>query len=359
MLRRSWVEISTETVLTNYRTYRAALPASMEVMAVVKANAYGHGDRELAPMLQRAGCGHFAVSNLEEAVTLRESGITGQILILGYTPASEAAALREYRITQALLNEEHAASFTGTGILAHCAVDTGMNRIGLDASDPAACEKAVREAAGKVELTGLFTHLCVADTADGRDFTLHQLATFRAVAERVRDLRLPWVHCMNSAGGLRYPAYGTLCRLGIILYGLKPDVSNELPEGIMPAMTWKSVVSMVKAVHPGETIGYGRTFTAEREMRVATIPTGYADGYSRALSNRGSVVIRGRRAPIVGRICMDQFMVDVSELPEVRAEDEVILMGPGYTAEDMAGDAGTISYEVVCGISDRVTKLWK
>lgn len=162
---------------------------------------------------------------------------------------------------------------------------------------------------------------------------------------------------MNSAGGLLCEPYGNLARLGIILYGLKPDYSNNLPKGIKPALRWKSVISLIKPVHPGETVGYGRTFTVDREMVIATIPTGYADGYSRILSNKGKVIVNGQTASIVGRVCMDQMMVDVTGL-DVAFEDEVILLGEGYNADEMAQDIGTIGYEVICDIGKRVPRIY-
>jgi alanine racemase len=204
----------------------------------------------------------------------------------------------------------------------------------------------------------LFTHLCVADVPDGREFTEEQIGKFKAVAERVADLRLPFVHCLNSAGGLFHAPFGNLVRLGIILYGLKPDRGNELPAGIRPAMTWKSVVSMVKTIRPQETVGYGRTYRAEADTVVATIPTGYADGFSRALSNKGRVTIRGKVAPIIGRVCMDQITADVTGIPGVGIGDEVVLLGGDYDADDMAADIGTIGYEVVCDIGKRVPRVY-
>ena len=243
------------------------------------------------------------------------------------------------------------------------AIDTGMNRIGLDADEVESCEEEIRRVAEKLQLTGLFTHLCVADTPSEDGFTSLQQEKFKRVVEAVKDLHLPYIHSLNSAGGLWHQdGFSNLNRLGIIMYGLKPDYMNSLPAGIEPAMEWKSVISMVKSVHPGETIGYGRTYTVGKEMRIATIPTGYADGYNRALSNKGYVLINGRRAPIVGRVCMDQFMVDVTDIPGVKAYDEVVLIGKSgdeiLTADDMAQMVGTIGYEVVCDVGKRVQRVY-
>lgn len=347
-----------DTLANNYRIYQSQLTPSQQIMAVVKADAYGHGDAQVAQKLQELGCRNFAVSNIEEAITLRRADINGQILILGYTPISSAADLVKYDITQALLSEDYAEKLAGQGIKAQFALDTGMNRIGLDADRSEECERIIRKYADSFDLTGIFTHLCVADTPAQKAFTDGQINKFKAVVERVNDLKLPFVHCMNSAGGLWCEPYGALARLGIILYGLKPDYANTLPEGIRPMLEWKSVISMIKTVHPGETVGYGRTFTAQKDTVVATVSTGYADGYNRLLSNKGKVLIHGKPAPIIGRVCMDQFMVDVTGI-DAAFEDEVVLLGEGYDADDMAQDIGTIGYEVVCDITKRVTRVYK
>ena len=357
MLKRSWVEVNLGTLRRNYDIYRSAVAPGLDIMAVVKADAYGHGQTMTARVLQDGGCRNFAVSNIDEAVQLRRDGISGQVLILGYTPPEAAGDLLKYDITQALLSEEYAELLPG-GVKAQFAVDTGMNRIGLDADDPAECERIVRKYRGKFELTGLFTHLCVADDPSEKEFTEKQIRKFKSVAARVEDLRLPFIHCLNSAGGLFHAPFGDLVRLGIVLYGLKPDRGNTLPDGIRPVMSWKSVISMVKTIHPGETVGYGRTYLADKDTVVATIPTGYADGFSRALSNKGRVTVRGGSAPVIGRVCMDQIMADVTGIPGVRIGDEVTLLGGDYDADAMAADIGTIGYEVVCDIGKRVPRVY-
>ncbi|MDD4376714.1 MAG: alanine racemase [Eubacteriales bacterium] len=360
-LRRSWVEIDLEQIVKNYWCYKNSVKAK-EIMAVIKADAYGHGDIEIARILQKECVRLFVVSNIEEAAGLRKAGITGEILILGYTPAECSDQLVQYNLTQAILDENYAEIMADKGIKAQFAIDTGMNRIGLDADQPLYCEKIFKKYYNRFIMNGIFTHLCVADidTNESNNFTTTQIQKFYEVSKRVSDLNMPYVHCMNSAGGLLHgtsEGIGEIVRLGILLYGLKPDYKNSIPEEIKPALTWKSVVSMVKSVHPGESIGYGRTFIAEREMKVATIPTGYADGYRRELSNKGKVEINGMIASIVGRICMDQIMVDVSEI-EVHPGDEVFLIGNHYSADDLAQDVETIGYEIVCGISKRVPRIY-
>lgn len=356
---RSWVEIDLSTIAKNYKLYCNSLPICLPIMAVVKADAYGHGDLQIASHLQSLGVSNFAVSNIDEAIKLRESGLKGQILILGFTPPRFADDIKKYDITQALISEEYAESLRGSAIKAHIALDTGMNRVGFDADDSDLCEAIIRKYNKEFRLTGLFSHLCVADTPVESQFTETQIKKFETVCARVSDLKLPYIHILNSAGGLWQRPYGNMVRLGIILYGLKPDYSNQLPVGIKQALTWKSVVSMVKTVNVGESIGYGRTYKVDHPIRIATIPTGYADGYSRELSNNGYVIIHNMKAPIVGNVCMDQMMVDVSSIPDVKAEDEVILTNSDYTADELAQTIGTIGYEIVCGISKRVPRFYK
>ena len=373
MERRSWIEIDLDQIKQNYFIYKNSLQSDAEIMAVIKADAYGHGDAHIARWLSEQGCRLFAVSNIDEAVGLRNAGIKGEILILGYTSPKYAKTLSYLDLSQAIVSEEYAEALSQTGQRVKCqfAIDTGMNRIGLDGDNTSSCEEIIRKYSDSLIVEGLFTHLCVADTdsEDAKEFTYGQIRKFKAVADAVADLKLPYVHCCNSAGGLYYlknnsefEVIGKIVRLGIVLYGLKPDADNQLPDGVRPAMTWKSVVSMVKNVHPGETIGYGRTFMVKKEMKVATVTTGYADGLNRLLSNKGFVMINGCKAPIVGRICMDQTLVDVTEIPDVKMGAEVVIIGESgdltYTADDMAQDLGTIGYEVICNITKRVQRYY-
>lgn len=364
VLKRSWVEIDLKQIKKNYIKYREKI--NLEIMAVVKADAYGHGAVRISKILQDIGVSKFAVSNIQEAIELRESGIKGLILILGYTPIEQLENVVRYDITQTLLSEEYARDVIQSGIRVRChyAIDTGMNRIGINAENIRECIFFIEEAKKYLDLTGLFTHLCVADTPEQAYFTQRQINKFNSIVNSVLHLRLSEIHCLNSAGGLWFNSNkSNFTRLGIVLYGLKPDYHNLLPNGIEAILEWKSVISMLKIVHRGETIGYGRTYTAEREMLVATIPTGYADGYNRKLSNKGYVLVKGKKAPIVGRICMDQFMIDVTDINNVKIYDEVVLLGKSgnevITAEDIADMIDTINYEVVCNISKRVSRVYK
>ena len=371
--KRSWIEINLSQLRANYNIYKKSLKRDAEIMAVIKADAYGHGDVQIARMLSDLGVRLFAVSNIDEAVGLREAGITGEILILGYSSPIYAKTLYDFDLTQTLVSEEYAAQLANTGFRIKCqfAIDTGMNRIGIDADDLEHCEKTIRYYSDKLNINGIFSHLCVADSDDESDriFTRKQLDKFKTIADKISDLNLPYIHCCNSAGGLShiddsqyFNSIGNIIRLGIVLYGLKPDYSNLLPEGIAPAVTWKSVISMVKPVHKGEYIGYGRSYKVEKESIIATVATGYADGLNRQLSNKGFVMINGQRAPIVGRICMDQTLIDVTDIPNVTMGMHVVLLGKNerliYTADDMAQDLDTIGYEIMCNITKRVQRFY-
>lgn len=371
--KRSWVEVNLKQIERNFNIYKQAIAKKADIMAVIKADAYGHGDSMVAKMLSNLGVNLFAVSNIDEAVGLRNAGITGEILILGYSSPIYAKTLCLLNLTQAIVSEEYAIALVNTGYCIKCqfAIDTGMNRVGISSNNAAMAADIIRRYAGKLDITGIFTHLSVADSITDEDhrYTKLQLQRFKAVTDEVSDLNLPYVHCYNSAGGLFYllddefnKKIGNIVRLGIVLYGLKPDRLDTLPEGIRPAMTWKSVISMVKELPEGECISYGRTFTTSRISKIATVTTGYADGYDRHLSNSGFVLIKGKKAPIVGRICMDQTLVDVTDIPNVKMGDVVVLMGDNecesYSADDMAADLGTIGYEVVCGISKRVQRFY-
>lgn len=373
MEQRSWIEIDLDQIKQNYFTYRSMLHKDAEIMAVVKADAYGHGDAHIARWLTEQGCQLFAVSNIDEAVGLRNAGIQGEILILGYTSPKYAKTLCYLNLSQTVVSEEYAEALAQMGYKVKCqfAIDTGMNRIGLNGDDDA-CTSVIRQYVDKLQIEGIFTHFCVADTDtdDCKEFTLGQIAKFKNITDKLEDLNLPYIHCCNSAGGMRYlydnedfEKIGNIVRLGIVLYGLRPDANSKLTEGIAPAMTWKSVISMVKDVHPGETIGYGRTFKVERESRIATVTTGYADGLNRRLSNCGYMMINGQKAPIVGCICMDQTLLDVTDIPDVKMGSEVTIIGQSgnliYTADDMATELGTIGYEVICNITKRVQRFYK
>lgn len=371
--KRSWIEVDLLQLRRNYYRYKSSLKKDVQIMAVIKADAYGHGDVQTARLLYDAGVRLFAVSNIDEAVGLRSAGIKGEILILGYSSPFYAKTLYDLDLTQAIVSEEYAEALAEKRFRIKCqfAIDTGMNRIGLDGDDLEGCEIVIRKYHGILNVDGMFTHLCVADSDAIADieFTKKQLFLFHNLAKRIQDLNLPYVHCCNSSAGLRYlnddkefNLIGNIVRLGIILYGLKPSSEVVVPEGIEPALSWKSVVSMVKKVSPGETIGYGRTYKVGKESVIATVATGYADGLNRHLSNNGFVLINGQKAPIVGRICMDQTLVDVTDIPNVFMGSKVTILGKNgdlsYNADEMAYELGTIGYEILCSISKRVQRFY-
>ena len=371
--KRSWVEVNINQIVQNLEIYKNNLKKDAQIMAVIKADAYGHGDAMVARALSAKGVNCFAVSNIDEAVGLRNAGITGEILILGYSSPIYANTLHFLNLTQAIVSAEYAEALARTGYEIKCqfAIETGMNRIGIPSYDAKEAARIVNNYSRMLCVNGIFTHLCVADSNKKEDieYTERQLALFKNVADELKELHLPYIHCYNSAGGLYHlennefnEVIGNIVRLGIILYGLKPDVSDSLPDGIKPAMTWKSVVSLVKELEEGETISYGRTYKTTRKSKIATVTTGYADGYNRLLSNKGFVLIKGQKAPIVGRVCMDQTLVDVTDIPDVKMGDTVVLMGTDgklcYDADDMAKDLNTIGYEIICGISKRVQRFY-
>lgn len=366
ILRRCWAEIDLAAVEHNLTEYRKLLTGGTELMCVVKAACYGHDDRLIVPFLQeKMGVRWFAVSNLDEAERLREMGVTSEILILGYTPPECAKRLAAGDIIQACTELSYAEelSRSGEGVRLHAAIDTGMTRIGLHGSTEEICaELRAIASLDCVRLEGIFTHYSSADgvTEADEEYTKMQTERFfkvKDMAER-QGLKLEQAHIMNSAGGAyRTTDRSTLARLGIILYGLYPDPKKPLPFKPEPVMTLKAVISQVKEIPAGTAVSYGRTYVSERAVRLATVTAGYADGYPRALSNKGEVKVHGVRCPIAGRVCMDQFMCDVSAVPDALVGDEVILMDKELDADEIAGLTGTIGYEITCGISSRVPRI--
>ncbi len=369
-LHRTWAEIDTDALKHNLDIIKSEAGNS-RIMAVVKADAYGHSVRYIAPALEENGVSFFAVSNIEEAITLRGCGITKPILVLGYTPVSMVSQLCFNDISQCVYSYDYAEMLSksavknGVSINIHLKLDTGMGRIGFDCRSDrlSGLEEALKAAKfDGFKLEGVFTHFAVSDrtelTEDG--FTDSQYKRFMSAVERIKNAGLSpkFCHCCNSAAFCKdKDKYNDICRLGIVLYGLTPSSDLKLEEDFIPVMTLKSVVSMVKEISEGDTVNYGRTFKAEKKMRVATVTAGYADGYPRALSNKGSVLIKGKRAPIIGRICMDQMSVDVSEIEDVKIGDEVILFGKDLPVEELADMIDTINYEIVCGITPRVPRI--
>lgn len=367
---RTWAEIDISALVHNFEIIKKQ-SAGAKIMAVVKANAYGHSVGDIAPVLQQIGADCFAVSNIEEALQLRDIGITRPILILGYTPVISAKQLAENNITQCVYSGEYAAALSeqavkdNVTITVHIKLDTGMSRLGFDCRNSSLNGISDAISAAKLpnfKFQGIFTHFAVADRNERQEdgFTYEQYNRFTAAIERFKAAGLtPEIcHCCNSAAFmLDSDKRLDLCRPGIIVYGLTPSSDLVLKEDFIPVMTLKSVVSMVKEINAGDTVSYGRTFKAEKKMKIATVAAGYADGYPRSLSGKAYVLINGKKAGIVGRICMDQLAVDVSDIENVSLGDEVILFGKELPVEELADICGTINYEIVCGISPRVPRV--
>lgn len=372
-LHRAWADISLGALKNNIDVIKSLNSTSTEIMAVVKADAYGHGCERVVNCLEKeCGIKYFAVSNIDEAVEVRSLCPDAEILILGYTPPEYAEDLLRYNIIQGIVSSDYAKelySAVSGRLRCHIKIDTGMGRIGLRHETPESCAEEIAGICSleKLSVEGIYTHFAVADSEDPDNiaYTDRQEAFITKTYDCLTKMgiRLPHVHFMNSAATCyRNSSRSTLSRAGIIIYGLHPDASLEIPAGLKPVMSLKAVISHVKTVDAGTCISYGRTFTAPARMRIATVTIGYADGYSRLLSSKGEILVHGRRCKIVGRVCMDQLMIDVTGIPETRPGDIATLIGSDgnetITADELASLYGTIGYEVVCGISKRVPRIY-
>ena len=369
-LGRSWVDIHLERLSANLTALRGHLPEGCKVMGVVKANAYGHGDGYVSRALSNAGVDWLAVSNVEEAVCLRRQGVICPILVLIGSPPSMVGDLAEYNLTQTVYSAEYAAVLekaareTGARLPIHIKVDTGMTRLGFCPGQLDEIEAVARSP--HFDAQGIYTHFSSADETarEGADYTRLQFRRFMELLERLeeRGMRFPLRHCSNSGGCLLHPEMSLdMVRPGILLYGHSPGAGCEGILPLQPALEWRALVSMVKTVPGDVPVGYGRGFATLGEMRIATVPVGYADGYGREQSAGGWVLIRGERAPIVGRICMDQLMVDVTHIPRARAGDVAGIAGMpgGPSFLEMAERAGTIVYEKVCAVGRRIPRIYR
>ena len=368
---RCWAEISLSAIGHNIEEVRKRLAPGVRLLAVIKADAYGHGAVRVGKYLEDR-VNYFAVATLEEAVELRENGIRLPILILGYTSPSQYEDLVAFDITQTiysretaeLLNREAANQGKRAGI--HIALDTGMTRIGFQVTEEDADVIADIGRLPHLKMEGLFTHFACADQKD-KTYCSGQLEKFNRMVRMLeeRKVEIPLKHVCNSAGIMEFDDFRyDMVRSGIVTYGLYPseEVRKERLD-LIPALEWKSRVIHVKEVGNGLGVSYGATYvTHEGRTRIATVSAGYADGYPRALSSKGRVLIHGQYAPILGRVCMDQFMVDVSGIPDVRVEDVVTLVGRdgenSISIEEIADPAARFNYEMACGISRRVTRVY-
>ena len=365
----TWAEIDLDGIASNAAGLKARAGGRAELMVTVKANGYGHGAVPVARAALDGGATRLAVHRTLEGVQLRRAGITAPILIMGYTLPAESERIVRWELTPTVNSQLQAEPLSAAAVTAgktlpvHVKVDTGMARYGLL---PGEVLDFVRFLSGLpgLALEGLYTHYAAADLAD-KSFTRRQFSIYMNVVERLEEAGFvfPLKHVSNSATTLDLPEMALdMLRCGIALYGLRPSDEVEPTIPLHPALTLKSRVARVRVLPVGASVSYGRTYITDKPTRVALVPVGYGDGYHRILSNRGAVLIHGQRAPIVGRVCMDQFVVDVSHIPGVRLHDEVVLIGrqgEGHIpAEEIARWAETINYEVTTSLLPRVVRIY-
>lgn len=369
-VRPVWAEINLDNLAHNMREVKRTVKEGTLITAVVKANAYGHGSIYAAKTFLENGADRLAVATLSEAIELRKAGIDVPILILGYTPTSQYPLVIEHDITQAIYNLESARAFSQaaeklnkTGLL-HIKIDSGMGRIGFLPTDEAINDIIEISKLANIKVEGIFTHFARADEKDKR-YTNLQYDRFMSVINKLEEkgLSIPIKHVANSAAIIDLPDFNlNMVRAGIMLYGYYP--SEEVYKdrvNLIPAMSLKARVSHIKRVPKNTGISYGQIFVTERESKIATIPIGYADGFTRMLSSKVEVSVKGEKVPVVGRICMDQCMLDVTEIDDLNIGDEVVIFGyekGSLNADDIANMLGTISYEILCMVSRRVPRVY-
>lgn len=360
---RNYRIIHTDTIRDNFLRIRQTIPASIRTLAVVKSDAYGHGAYEVSKTVIDAGADMLAVATADEGAELRQKGIEAPILVLGAVTESEAGIGIRNRLIQTVCSPEMVRMCekycldSGMNCEVHLKIDTGMGRIGVRSHKELHEVLRTLDQCGCVKLTGVFTHFADAD-GENSEYTVKQYQKFAEMLSKLPDGIIR--HCANSAAIHRYPEMQLdMVRIGISLYGY-PPVKNDLR--LDPAMEWHASVSYVKNIDAGEAVSYGMVWRSERPSRIATVTCGYGDGYHRAATGKAAVLIHGKKVAVVGRICMDQLMADVTELENVKPGDDVILIGrngdESYTAEDLAQAAGTISYEVLLAATGRVMKIY-
>lgn len=363
---RAWIEVNIENLLHNVEILRKVMRSGCELMAVVKAQAYGHGAVLIASHLNQMGVSAFAVATVEEGIALRKAGICGEILILGYTDVRRAEELREYDLMQTLISYEYADVLNQQGVTvkAHIKIDTGMHRLGIACGELSAVRKLFFME--NIKVCGMFTHLCCSDSRrlDDMAFTRGQIGKFYSLADALRDsgIILPKLHIQSSYGLLNYPDLACdYVRVGIALYGVlsAPNDDTVLKPDLRPVLSLKSRVVLIREVRAGESVGYGRSFTARRTTRIAILPIGYGDGFPRSLSGgKGRVLIRQYMAPVVGRICMDQLAVDITDAEGITVGDVATLVGAEgcdeLSAPVVADHSGSISNELLCRMGARL-----
>lgn len=368
---RVYATVNLDAVASNMRSMRDNLPASTLIMGSVKADGYGHGSVPVAKTIEPYVFG-YAVATIDEGIILRRHGINKTILILGVTHESRYEDLLRYDIRTAMFQYEKAKKLSdlalkqGKKAVVHLALDTGMSRIGMKADREHAKEAAAIAALEGIEVEGLFTHFARADETDKSAYE-EQYRRYKEFLGYLKELgvKIPIRHCSNSAGIVESleSNHMDMVRAGIAIYGMYPsDEVDHNSVKLTPAMEIKSCITYIKEIEAGTAVSYGGTFVADHTMKVATIPVGYGDGYVRSLSGKGDVLIHGKRAAILGRICMDQFMVDVTDIPEVHTGDEVTLVGKDgdevLSLETLGDLSGRFSYEFACDIGKRVPRIY-
>ncbi|MBU5292863.1 alanine racemase [Anaerosalibacter bizertensis] len=370
-LRPVWAEIDLDSLAHNIKEVRRITNKEAIVTAVVKANAYGHGSIEAAKVFLENGANRLAVATLSEAVELRRADIDAPILILGYTPDSQHKIAVENDIIEAIYTLESAEKLSQVAgnlnkkAKVHIKVDSGMGRIGFPPVDSSIDKIEKISKLPNLEIEGIFTHFAKADEVD-KAYTGKQFKNYKWVIEKLEDknIQIPIKHVSNSAATIDLPEYNlNMVRGGIMIYGLYPsDEVDKEKVSLKPAMTLKAKISHLKEVPEGTGISYGQIFVTKRKSKIATIPIGYADGFTRLLTSKAEVAIKGKRAPIVGKICMDQCMIDVTDIEDVKVGDEVVLFGDGTNGvphiDEVAEKLGTINYEIVCMVGRRVPRVY-
>lgn len=371
-VRPTYVEINLDNLSHNFREIQKIVKDGTIVMPVIKANGYGHGSIELGKLYKELGAERVAVSLLNEAIELRRAGLDLPILVLNFTPQEQMKEVAAYDLTQAIYRYEDAKALSeaavemGKTAKLHIKIDTGMGRLGFQPTDESVDEILKIKDLEGIEVEGIFTHFAKADETD-KTVTRGQYEKYEWMIDKLekKGFTAPIKHVSNSASIIDLPEYNLdMVRPGIMIYGYYP--SEEVDKSrieLKPAMTLKSVVSNIKTVAEGTGISYGHLFKAPRESRIATVPIGYADGYTRMLTGKAEVYIGGKIAPVAGKICMDQLMLDVTDIPGVQIGDEVVFFGEGVDGyphvDEVAAKLGTINYEIVCMIGRRLPRVYK
>ena len=358
---RSWVEVNLSNLRHNAKALQQIMPEKCRLMAVVKANAYGHSAVEVSRTLNNAGAQAFAVATVDEGIALRQNGITGKILILGFTDISRMKDIKFYDLIQTIIDFDYAKALNSTGVYlkTHLKIDTGMHRIGVSADDFDSVKQVF--AMKNLDVCGIFTHLCCCDSLNKADvdYTNLQINRFYALLDRLKSagIQIPKTHIQSSYGLLNYPQLECdYARLGIALYGVLSTTADTLVKpDLRPVLSVKSKIALLRNVKKGECVGYARAFTAQRNSKIAILPIGYADGISRSMSGgNGYVIIRNRRVPIAGRVCMDQLAVDVTDIEDVSVGDTAVLLGDTLPLPEAAERISSISNEILSRIGARL-----